>query len=302
MSTTIDLTLLPAPAVVEALDFETIYAQRKAAMIALWPAEQQAEIAATLELESEPLARLLQENTYREILLRQRINDAARAVMLAYAEKSDLDQLAANAGVQRLVLTPADPENGIEAVMESDTDLRYRVQLAPESLSVAGPEGAYQSLALKADSRVLDASVDSPEPATVVVTVLSREGNGQASAELVAAVLAALSGKTVRPVTDKVVVQSAAIVPYQVKATLYTYPGPDAAEVLAASRKQLDAYVAVCHRLGTPPVLSGIYAALTVAGIQRVALDLPAADLVIGPAQAAYCTNIELTYGGVHGA
>jgi phage-related baseplate assembly protein len=302
MSSPIDLTLLPAPAVVEAIDFEAIYAQRKAAMIALWPAEQQAEIAATLELESEPLARLLQENAFREILLRQRINDAARAVMLAYATGTDLDQLAANADVERLTLTPADPENGVDAVMESDKDLRYRVQLAPESLSVAGPEGSYKSLTLKADPRVLDASVSSPEPATVVVTVLSREGDGVAAPDLLAAVAASLSGKYVRPLTDKVVVQTAVIVPYQVKATLYTFPGPDASVVMAEARKQLDAYIEACHRLGVPPVLSSIYAALTAAGIQRVALALPAADLVIAQGQASYCTSVELIYGGVNGA
>ncbi|NUV25651.1 hypothetical protein MS6204_04603 [Escherichia coli] len=45
----------------------------------------------TLELESEPATKLLQENAYRELLLRQRINEAAQAVMVAYAMGGDLD-------------------------------------------------------------------------------------------------------------------------------------------------------------------------------------------------------------------
>ncbi len=52
-----------------------------------------------LALESEPIVKNLQENTYREVLLRQRINEAAQAAMLAYAIGSDLDQLAARNNV-----------------------------------------------------------------------------------------------------------------------------------------------------------------------------------------------------------
>jgi phage-related baseplate assembly protein len=40
-------------------------------------------------------------------MLRQRINDAARAVMPAYAVKADLDHIAALFGITRLTITPA---------------------------------------------------------------------------------------------------------------------------------------------------------------------------------------------------
>ena len=156
--TPIDLSQLPSPDVVETIDYETLLAARKARFVSLYPADEQAEIAATLALESEPVVKLLQENAYREIVLRQRVNDAARAVMLAYAVGTDLDHLAALFGIRRLTITPADPEHDVAAVMESDTDLRARTQLAPQSLSVAGPEGAYVSHARNADGRVLDAS------------------------------------------------------------------------------------------------------------------------------------------------
>lgn len=301
MTTPIDLTRLAPPTVVEVIDFETIYASRKARMIALYPASQQAEIAATLQLESEPLARLLQENTFREVLLRQRINDAARAIMLAYAVGPDLDHLGARDGVERLTLTPADEENGIPAVMEDDTDYRYRIQLAPESLSVAGPEGAYKSLALKADPRVLDASVDSPTPGVVLLTVLSRVGNGVADADLLAIVKSALSGRDVRPLTDELITQSAEIKEYQVKARLYTFPGPDSSVVLAEANKKLAEYLADCHRLGREVVISSIHAALTVPGIERVELELPVANIPATKAQAPNCTGAYITYGGVYG-
>ena len=51
----IDLSLLPAPQIVEQIDFEQILAERKTYAISLWPAEEQAGIAARLEMEAEPL-------------------------------------------------------------------------------------------------------------------------------------------------------------------------------------------------------------------------------------------------------
>ncbi|NIA00862.1 baseplate J/gp47 family protein [Massilia sp. CCM 8734] len=300
ITTPIDLARLPVPTVVEVLDFETIYAERKAALIALYPADQRAEVAATLAFESEPLVINLQENAYREMVLRQRINDAARSVMLAYAQKSDLDHLAALFGVKRLVLDPGNPDEDIAPVMEKDSDLRKRVQLAPEGFSVAGPEGAYVSATRAADPRVLDASVYSPKPGSVLVTVLSRESTGAASADLLAAVEKALYQEDVRPLTDYVVAQSAEIVSYQVEAKLFTFPGPDSSIVLAEARKRLDDYVAECHQLGRDVAISGLHAALHVAGVERIELTQPPASIQTSGIQAPYCTSSMVKYGGVH--
>ncbi len=225
---TIDLSQLPAPNVVETLDYETLLAERKATLISLYPADEQASVARVLALESDPLVKLLQENAYREVILRQRINEAAKAVMVAWANGSDLDQLGANNGVTRLVLTPADTSATppVEAVVERDEDFRARIAAAFEGLSVAGPSGAYEFHARSADGRVADASAISPSPASVTITVLSREGNGAAGSDLLAIVNAALNDEDVRPVADRVTVQSAQIVDYRVDATLYLYPVP----------------------------------------------------------------------------
>jgi len=105
---TIELSQVGAPIVVEVLDYEDILAERKATLISLYPEEQREAVARTLALESEPIVKLLQETAYREVILRQRINDAAKAVMLAYATGADLDQLGANFNTPRLVIIPAD--------------------------------------------------------------------------------------------------------------------------------------------------------------------------------------------------
>ena len=286
--------------VVEELDFESILAERKATLISLYPEDQQEAVARTLTMESEPLVKLLEENAYRELIWRQRVNEAARAVMLACAAANDLDNIGANYNVERLVITPADETTlpPTPAVMESDTDYRLRIQQAFEGMSVAGSTGAYQFHGRSADGRVADISVISPEPACVTVSVLSRENNGAASGELLAVVRNALNDEDVRPVADRVTVQSAVIVDYTIDAALYLYPGPESEPVLSAAKAKLQTYISAQHRLGRDIRKSAIYAALHVEGVQRVELVAPVADIVLNETQASYCTAYSVNIGG----
>lgn len=290
--TSVNLSQLPAPNLVEEIDFEVIVAEMVADLRARDP-----QFDALVE--SDPLFKLLEVCAFREVIIRQRVNEAARANMLAYAMGSDLDHLGALVGVGRLQLDPGDPDRSIPPTMEGDEDFRRRIQLAPESFSVAGPEGAYTFHALSADARVLDASATSPTPGEVVVSVLSREGDGTATPDLVAAVLAKLSADDVRPLTDHVTVQSADVESFAVEATVYTYAGPDSAVVLEESRKRLLRYVDESHRLGRDVTRSAIYAALHSEGVQNVELVSPAADITVDRTQATYCTGVTINYGGV---
>ncbi|EAO7551789.1 baseplate assembly protein [Salmonella enterica] len=297
---TVDLSLLPVPDVVEELDYETILAERIATLISLYPEDQQEAVARTLALESEPVVKLLQENAYREVIWRQRVNEAARAVMLAYAIDSDLDNIGANFSVERLVVTPADDTTipPTPAEMELDADYRLRIQQAFEGMSVAGSTGAYEFHGRSADGRVADISVISPSPACVTISVLSRENNGAASDELLSIVRNALNAEDVRPVADRVTVQSAQIVDYQISATLFIYPGPESEPVRAAAEAKLKTYISAQHRLGRDIRLSAIYAALHVEGVQRVELAAPVADIVLDKTQASFCTDYQIVIGG----
>lgn len=324
--TAVDLSRLPAPDIVETIDFEAIFAAMLADLRRFAP-----EFDAITE--SDPLYKGLQVAAYREMQVRQRANEGCRAIMLAYASGADLDQLGVIVGVSRLQLAPGDPAQGIPPTMESDVEFRRRIQLAPEGFSVAGPEGAYIFHALSADPRVLDASATSAAPddirsiiasvlaahdaspaltaamdaaldaatwpGDVNVTVLARDGDGSPAPDLVAAVSAALADDSVRPLTDNVMVQGAQIVPYAVHATVYTYAGPDAALVLAESKRRLERYVEESHRLGRDVPLSGIYSVLHSEGVQRVEITSPAVGLVIDRTQASWCTGITVVAGGV---
>lgn len=289
----IDLSLLPAPNIVESLDYETILAERKARLIELHPAAERDAITEMLALESEPLVKLLEENAYRELLLRQRINEAALAVMIAFANDEDLDQLGANLNVKRLVLDEGDP-NAIPPVSptyESNQDYRARIQLAFEGLSVAGPIGAYEFQAKSAHPDVLDVSVESPEPVDVVLTILSREADGQPSQAVLEAVRQRVDER--RPLTDRVTVQAATLLPFTISAVLALRDGPDPAVIREEARQRLTAYAESRHRLGAWVTPSGVHAALTVEGVERITLQ-GFSEIIAAKHQAPHCTGITL--------
>lgn len=295
--TPIDLSSLPAPSVVEALDYQTILSAMVADLQARDP-----EFTALVE--SDPAWKILEVAAYREMLVRQRVNDAARGVMLAYATGNDLEQLAGLFGVTRKTLTPADTSTTppTPAVMESDADLRFRTTLALEGLSTAGPEGAYlyHSLSVNGVKGVSVVGPPTVAAGNVLVTVLSTTGNGTATTDLVNSVKAKLSDEDIRPLTDAVTVQSASVQTYTIAASIFTYPGPDYSLVLDAARVSAQAYADARHKLGQDITLSGLYAALHVSGVQKVTLTSPSADIVCDYSQAAYCTGISLTFGGTN--
>uniref|UniRef100_UPI000D562CF3 baseplate J/gp47 family protein n=1 Tax=Xanthomonas fragariae TaxID=48664 RepID=UPI000D562CF3 len=264
--TAVDLSKLQAPDLIDALDFEKIFAEALAQFRRLLP-----EFSALTE--ADPIYKLLQLFAARELLIRQRANDKAQQTMLAFATGTNLDHLGALFGVARLVLDPGQPETGIPPTYESDVDFRRRIQLAPEGFSVAGPEGAYIYHALSAAADVMDASATSPAPGQVLVTVQSRTGDGTAPQALLDQVAAILTNDDVRPLTDNVTVQSVQIVPYAIGGRVYTYAGPDSAVVMREAMRSLQAYLDEAHRIGRDVPESAIKAKLFADGVQRVELD-----------------------------
>lgn len=297
-SNIIDLSQLPAPDVVETLDYERILETRKARYLALFAQEDRDAVAKALALESEPLVITLQENAEREVILRQRINDAARSVLLAFAAGADLEHIAAEYGVSRLLIRPADPAAvpPVEAVYEGDDELRERAQLAWEGLSTAGPRDGYIFHALSADGQVADATATSPEPCDIVVCVLSRDGDGTASPDLLAKVGAKLNGEDTRPMGDRVTLQSSSIVLYTVRAVLHMKgEGPGRSVALEAATRACSAYVNRARRAGISVWRSAVNAALHVEGVAHLELIEPRDDLILDPTQAATCVAVEVT-------
>ncbi|MCO7608629.1 baseplate J/gp47 family protein [Pseudomonas chlororaphis] len=291
---TLDLSALPAPQVLEALDFEALY-QGKLATFRRHMGENW-----TANLESDPVSKLLEVSAYADMLLRARVNDAAKALLLAHAQGTDLDHLAANVKLQRLVIQAGNPSAvpALEEIRESDDALRERIQLAYEGLTTAGPRNSYILHARNASALVADAEAESPAPARVTVTVLSLEGNGMAAPELLATVAAALNDEDVRPLGDRVTVQSAQVLPYRIDAVLHMKgPGPESDAALAEAERRLAAWINPRRRLGIEVARSAIDAQLHVAGVARVDL-VDWQDITPSKAQAAYCIGYSVKLGG----
>ncbi len=292
--TLVDLSQLPPPSVVEQLSFETIFAQMLADL-------QSRDSVFNALVESDPAYKILQVAAYRETLIRQRVNDAARGVMLAFAAGTNLDQIGGNYNVTRLVIDPGDPLAipPVPPTYESDADFRNRILLSLEGYTTAGSIGAYTFHALSASGDVKDVAINSLTPGTVNVAVLSRTGTGTAPSGTLNAVNVALNAETVRPLCDTVSVQSAVVNTYAVTASLTVYPGAGQAQVLAAAIAAVTAYTQDQHKIGRDITRSGLFAALHRPGVQNVTLTAPAADIVNDWDEVSWCTAINVTIGGI---
>lgn len=284
----LDLTALPAPNVIEPLDFEAVYQEGlgtfRGYMGENWSAP----------LESDPVVKLLEVAAYQKVGNRARVNDGAKALLLAHAIRSDLDQLGANYNLKRLVIQAEDllAVPPVLEVKEQDDPFRERIQLAFEGLTTAGPRASYILHARNASGLVADATAESPAPCNVTVTVLSSEGKGVASPELLATVTAELNDEDVRPLGDRLTVQSAQIIDYRINAILHmSSVGPEADASLVEAKSRVNAWINPRKRLGVEVARSAVDAQLHIAGVSRVEL-VGWVDLAPTKAQAAYCTEV----------
>ncbi|AOS38484.1 baseplate assembly protein [Pseudomonas brassicacearum] len=291
---TIDLSALPAPQVLESLDFEELY-QGELTTFREYMGDNW-----TASLESDPVTKLLELGAYRRMQNRARVNDAAKALFLAHATGADLVQLAANVNLERLVIQAEDSTAvpPVAAVLESYDALRERIQLRYEGLTTAGPRNSYILHARNASGLVADATAESPAPAEVVVTVLSLEGDGTASPELLAEVDTYLNDEDRRPVADRLTVQGAEILPYRIDAVVYMAgTGPENEAALAECNARLQAWINPRRRLGVEVARSAIDAQIHVSGVARV--EIPGwVDIRPTKAQAAWCTGFTIKRGG----
>lgn len=106
------------------------------------------------------------------------------------------------------------------AAVEDNDPYRERIHIAPESFSVAGPDGAYEYWAKTASASIADVHVDSPSPMQVVVTVLLA-GGVIPTQTVLDEVFAVLDDRKRRPLTDKVTVRSPTTVDYNIDLTYY---------------------------------------------------------------------------------
>lgn len=281
MATLVDLTQLPPPRAVEEFEFEQILARHRAELLQRMPAAAEA-----LELESEPLTKLLQAFSYGELLFRQRVNEAVRSNLLAFAVGGDLDHKGAFYNVERM---PG----------EADERLRRRIQLRIASLAGNGTAEQYKLLAMSASANVRDAAVSQPRPGAVEL-VLWLVAPDEAPTTL-PLVHAALNAEGARPLGVPVSVSLATPKPVAIAANLWreaSAPVDLVARLAAALPGAIEGYA----QLGRAVPRSWITARLHVAGIARVryeADDQPPEHIALASHEYPVIGSIALTDQGI---
>ncbi|MGI9278198.1 MAG: baseplate assembly protein [Endozoicomonas sp.] len=285
------LSQLTPPEFVEDYSVEAIFAQRLAELRKLDP-----ELADSLRV-GDPTYNNLLQGSIREAKLRQRINEAGKAILPAYAKNSDLDQLGARYKVFRQVIDAGDPNATppIDPVMEEDDRFLERIMLSMEGQTNAGTEGFYRFHALSSDPEVLNSAEKSPAAGQVLISILSRTGDGSASPELLGRVRSYLMSPERRQMTDELTIQSISVSTYRIEAVLTVEAGPTAGLALEEARTEAQEYVNLMHRKKAVVSLSGVYAALQQPGVVSVNLISPSTNINPGDTGAAYCSAIELS-------
>ncbi len=283
----IDLSALPPPLAVEPLSAATI---RDAMLTAFNAAMLDQDPDWTDIGPSDPAYRLIEVFAYRELMLRQRVNDAVKAVLIATSTGADLAQLVALLDVDATGLT--------------DQRVRSAWFDALHQLSTAGPAGAYRGLARTVPG-IRDAIATRPSAGLVRVILLAEFeasdgtpiGNGTPTTEQVAAVQALLSDEDRRPLTDTVESVAATIVEYAIVARvqLEPDPGPDRTAVIAEAQASAVAYAKQRRSFGRAVTLDTLKAALVVPGVERVFIDSLTEDVITSEHQVPYAAAVTVT-------
>ncbi|RWC91649.1 MAG: baseplate J protein [Mesorhizobium sp.] len=279
----LDLSTLPPPQIIEALDYEAVLA---AVMEDLKTRFAAAGVDYDVgNLETDPAKIILETAEYREVLVRARINDTAKANLLAFAVGSDLDHLAAFYDVTRLT-------------DETDAALRSRIVLAIQGRSPAGPEERYMFVARSADVRVKEVRVYRVDGGPKIrIALLSSDNGGVPDGAMLAAVTAAVTAPGVRVVSDVIEVLAATQMTSNIAASVWLLPD--------TPMSVFDGLVAVLRAawskesgIGFDLEPSWIEARLHVDGVKRVSVSTPAASVIDDENTAIVIGTVTLTFAG----
>ena len=278
-----DLAALPVPEIIETLSYEAILATRKQKFLELCIAR--GIDYATLDLESDPGAILLQESSYEEIVLRARGNDIAREAYLYFAEGASLEHLAAFYDVTRLA-------------GEKDERLKVRTILAIQGRSTGGTRARYKGIAMGASLRVADVEVYTIgiDP-TVRFAVFATDNNGVADASLLQIVRDAVNADDARMVNDTIVVASAVVQVVDVVADVWLLPGASET-ILSTVAADLPGQWVAEGGLGRDLADAWLVSRIMVAGVQRAVITAPVPDIVVAPYTAVRIGTVTLNLRG----
>jgi phage-related baseplate assembly protein len=321
--------LLQRPSVLETIDSDKIIEDRMTRFKLRWSEEDPPNAAQydVGQLEFDPIKILTENAAYFELMLRDRVNQAARAVMLAFAFGTNLDAIGSRypGGVPR-----------IEG--ESDDNYRRRIWLSPNILGPHGTTESYAFYALSAlGANVLRDAAAFTTRGTGVVTIpiLVDKPTLALSEQQVMAIVQQqirtglidplkvsfetspgpppipsndqiletykyISENTRKGLTDEIVIARPKIYQTRYDISLKTFPGYDLAGVLTNVGAGLMQLLEKQRWLGYDHTIMAIDGVLTDAGgVYNRIIRQPQGDVIVGLDGVVEVKGIDLTWTGV---
>jgi phage-related baseplate assembly protein len=278
-----DLENLPKPSVVEEIDIEEILNGKIARLRDNFG---RAGLPYTVDrTQYDPAIIQLQGSSFDEGRLRQRMNEAARQSLVAFATGSTLDHIVASIGIKRMV-------------GEDDDRLALRFVLYNQDRNSGGTEPRFMFLALSADIRVADVVVYTIGRNPIIhVSILAADNNGIADQALLDKVAGALMDRRVRMINDTILVEPAVRKLIDVAADIWLLPETPMATFEALEGNLRSAWAAE-GKLGRDFTNSWLVRTLSAAGVQRVEKALPVDRVVVPFNEVAAISAVSLTFKG----
>jgi phage-related baseplate assembly protein len=290
----IDPARLGRMLVLEDIDTDAIIKTRMARLKEIWashdpPAAAQYDVE---ELEFDPILINQECCTYFELLLRDRVNQAARAVTLANAVSTDLDAIASRypGGVPR-----------VEG--ESDRRYRQRVWLSPNPLTPHGTAEGYQFWALSALPTVRDVTTIKIRPRLddnpiILVTCMMEGADPIPTLEQLLVIRRYIIAESRLAMTDVISIAAPKLIKIDYRIKVWLYPTVDEASTLAQLKTNLAALIEDQRWLGRDHTRAAIAGAAMIAGVQNIEVVSPAHDVAVPDDWLGQVGSFTVEYAG----
>jgi len=280
--------------VLEDIEVEQIIADRMLRFKQLWalhdpPAAAQYDVE---ELEFDPIKINQEACAFFELLLRDRVNQAARSITLAYAIGTDLDAIASRypGGVPRL------PD-------ESDDRYRRRIWLSPNTLSPHGTAEAYEFWALTAGPYLRDVTairsvMHDYYPTILITCLMDSVANPKPSDEQLVGIRLYIENLSRQGLTDVISVNPPKVHQIEYNVAVWLYPGAVQDQILRRIDASLQALVMDQYWLGHDHSLTAIHAACQMGGVHHVDVLSPEENVKVPADWVIVVTKITVTLAG----
>lgn len=184
---------------------------------------------------------------------------------------------------------------------EDDEPYADRIRQSNAQYSTAGPEDAYIYHAKSVSSEIVDVAVYSPS-ASVVTVVPLLENGALPSEAIITALEEKLNGRTIRPLTDMIRIESPEIVRYDIQLDFYIPRSKASVEttIKAQINAAIEDYITwQKSKLGRGIDASELVTRVKAAGGVRVTASSPSQFIVLSKTQVAHSNAVSANYGGL---